>query len=185
MAIFNVDGKSVTQITDGSPVLWGTNCGDLFLNAGATIPYNNTTVTAVWLRAHNQTKSGTLNAGATVHTINITGVFPIKCYAQIRWRPDKRGVILNVKRDGSLNGRILGDGQLVKDRKLTFRNVPDPQYLEWEAFFDWHYPHLAFKFFGLQAGDVARYQFLEPSEVTRDSRGANSWESFLVWVGDV
>lgn len=185
MATFNVDGKSITEITDASPVVWDTDCGDLFLDAGATTPYVGTSVTSVYLRADNQTKSGTVEAGATVHTINITGVFPIKPYFQVRWRPDKRGVITNVKRDGSRNGRILGDGELIRDKVLVFREVDKDLYDEWEAFFSWHYPHLSFKYVDLVLGDSGLYEFVAPSDVEGDSQCARSWESQLAYVGPV
>lgn len=185
MAVFNVDGKSITQVTNGSPVIWSTNSGDLFLNAGATIPYAGTSVTAVWLQAHNQTKTGTVNAGATVHTVNIIGVFPLVPQYQFSWKLEKRGVITNVKRNGSRNGRILGDGQTIKDKNLVFRRRRNSYYAEFEAFYDWHYPHKTFKYIDLHLNETALYQIVEATESQADSFNANSWECKLAWVGSV
>jgi hypothetical protein len=184
MAVFNFDGKTVNNVTNGAPVVWSTDCGDLFLDAGATTPYAGTSVTSIYLLTDNQTKTGTLNAGATVHTINITGVYPIRPQWQSAWRPDKRGVITNVKRDGSRNGRVLGDGQLVRDYNLLHERRLNEEYDEWEAFFGWHYPHLIFKYNDLHLEDVALYQFVEASSKISEE-GLNEWTCQIVQVGAV
>src|SRR5262249_47132014 len=138
--------KSVTHITNGESVVWTCDCGDLFTDLSATTPYTGTSITAVYLKADNQTKSGTVNAGDTVHTINITGVFPFQPNYDFNWKLDKRGVISNTKRSGKRNGRILGDGELVKDKHLVFRRRRISEYNEFQDFFEWHYPHKTFKY---------------------------------------
>jgi hypothetical protein len=179
------DGKAITQVTNGSAGAWTTNCGTLWLDAGATVPYVGTSVTSVYFKAQNKTSTGTVSRGADQTTVTIIGVFPLKPYYRIKWTPSKRGVITNVKRDGSRNGRILGDGQLVRDKVLVFRVVPQALYLEWEEFFAWHYPHLQFKYVDVQLNDVALYQFPESPEIEGDARCANQWQCALVWVGNV
>src|SRR5690349_20079499 len=122
MATFNQDGKSIVPYTNDTSVVWSTDCGTLYTDAAGTTAYTGTSRTSVYLKADNQTKNGTLNAGATTHTIQITGVIPFSPNYEYTWKPTKRGVIYQTKRDGSINGRILGGGSLVRDYRLLFRN---------------------------------------------------------------
>jgi hypothetical protein len=106
----------------------------------------NQRINGVWFRAENRTRTGTVSAGATVHTVSITGVLPLNPNYGFEIEPDKRGIITNVKRDGSVNRRILGTGLLARNYKLVFRSRRQADYVELETFWNDHYPHLTFKY---------------------------------------
>jgi hypothetical protein len=186
MANFNLDGKQIQQLTNGSPGVWTTNCGTLWQDAAATVAYAGASVTSVYFKANNTSRTdGTVSVNAAVvHTINIIGVYPIRPQWQSAWRPDKRGVITNVKRDGSRNGRVLGNGQLVRDYNLLHERRLNEEYDEWEAFYGWHFPHLVFKYSDPHLVVVALYQF-EGASAKISEEGLNEWTCQIIHVGAV
>jgi hypothetical protein len=178
-----LDGKEVQQFTAGLAVLWSSTVGSLFKNSGLTIPYDNTPVTDVWLVAQNFTSQGTVTAGVEIAGVEITGLFPITPNWGFQVTPDKRGVQLNVKRDGSVNGRILGSGELVRKYKLGFSNRLLAVWEEFEEFYDRHYPFGTFKYVDEWRNINGIFRFDSVPTATPASYNRVGWEVVLDQIG--
>lgn len=179
----NVNGKTVTLMTASVAGVWSTNCGTLWTNAAATIAYSGTSVASVYHKAQNKTSTGTISCtGQGSTSVTITGVLPFNPNFGVKWQVDKRGIITNVKRDGSRTGRILGSGSTVRDMTLTFNNRTLSEYTEMEQFISDHYPHLRWIYADLLLNINNQYQFISPLRITAESYTRLNYEVDIVQV---
>jgi hypothetical protein len=179
-----LDGKEVQQFTAGLAVSWNSTVGNLFLDAACTTPYNPLDdETDVYLKAQNFTSQGTVTAGVDIAPVTITGLFPITPNWGFQVTPDKRGVQLNVKRDGSVNGRILGSGDLVRKYKLGFSNRLLAIWEEFEEFYDNHYPFETFKYVDEWRNINGIFRFDSVPTATPASYNRVGWEVTLDQIG--
>jgi hypothetical protein len=165
-----VDGKDVTHFT-GTSGVWSTDCGDLFTDSGCTTPYAGGAATGVYHRAQNKTSAGTIentNEGVPV-AITITGVYPLDPSYPYEFQPDKRGVISNIKRNGDINGRTLGDGTMKRDVKFSHLNRKRTAFQEFLVFWDYHFPHKKWKFLNKYEDLVHIMQFTGRPQITLQS----------------
>src|SRR5262249_38263264 len=96
-------GKEITHLTADAPGVWSTSCGTLWQDSQATVAYTGASASDVYFKAQNKTSGGTIScAGHSNINVSITGDFPGVPSYPFEWTPDKRGVILNIKRDGSM-----------------------------------------------------------------------------------
>lgn len=179
----NVNGKSITQITASAAGVWSTNCGTLWTNAGATVAYAGSSVSSLYFKAQNKTSTGTVSCtGQGSTAVTITGVIPFQPNFGLKWSTDKRGIITNIKRDGTRNGRILGSGNTVRDFTFQFRNRQIAEYTEMEQFVSDHYPHLKFIYLDLLLNTSNQYQFTNSLRVTAESYTRIDYEVDVVQV---
>lgn len=178
----NLLGKDVVKFTSGGAVSWSTNCGALFTDAGCTLSYTSGTRTTIYFKAQNRTSSGTVVGGATTSVINITGKFPSVPHYPSKFQLEKRGIVSNTKRDGSISGRILGSGDLIRDYSLTFRNRIVTEYQEVETFVSYHYPFLKFVYQDLLIGVSGVYQFAGPVKPLGEGPNRISFEVDIIQV---
>jgi hypothetical protein len=74
----------------------------------------------------------------------VTTYFPAVPHFPHEWKATKRGIVINIKRDGSRSGVIHGSGLLVRDFKLSGRRRTKAEIAEIEEFFRVHYPFKEF-----------------------------------------
>lgn len=166
-----VIGKAITQLTADAPGVWSTNCGALFTDFAGTVPYDGeSSVASVFFRAQNITSTGTVSVtGHADVPVSILGEYPGQPSYPYEWEPDKRGVITNVKRNGSINGRVLGDGALRRDYRLVCQNNRLAVYDEVEQFWADHYPERKFRYSNPQRNLSGTFQFNSRIKVTSQS----------------
>jgi hypothetical protein len=181
-----VDGKSVTMLFRSVSDVWSVNggIGSLYLNIGATTPYAGENVTTVYFKANNKTASGSVSCGGDFCNITVYGVFPRVPNYPWDMSPTKRGVVVNKKRDGSINGRILGDGVLRRDYRLSCLNNWVSQYTEVETFWNDHMPNLKFRYYDylLNIGAGLFFQFDSEIKVTAQSLNRINYEVAITQV---
>jgi hypothetical protein len=178
-----LDGKEIQEFTISVSGLWSSTVGSLFNDAACTIPYASTSRTTVWLLAQNKTSVGTVTGGSDIATVTIVGVLPLTPNWSFQVTPDKRGVILNIKRNGSTNGRILGTGDLVRDYKLGYRNRIQDDWIEYETFFKDHYPFSAFKYIDAWRDITGIFRFDSKPTAQVDSFNKADWETAISEIG--
>lgn len=133
------EGHQITAYTSSASGSWSTNAGTLWLDPVAVTPYAGQAVTTVYLKATNKTMGGTISRGVDTGSVSITGRYPgVPSYPH-ELHPDIRGLVSNVKRDGSINGRMLGDGLMKMEYKLVMQKNTIPEYKEVLEFWRHHY----------------------------------------------
>lgn len=193
------NGHVVTQITSTDSLPWTTSIvintiaeggGGLFTNAGATTPYTpGTNALSVYLKMPNVSRAFTVNqTGGGSVAITGTGILhgggnPTPSYA-FGLAPQFRETMLQTKRDGSVNGRVLGDMVVRRDYDLNYLNVLVSEYLIWEAFWNNHAPgrNRKFSYTDSALNLSGNYQFVAPPSVNALAQNRISFTVSIIQV---
>jgi hypothetical protein len=177
-----IDGGSMQKFT-GNFGVWSTTAGTLYANADGTILYGRGNSTEVYLRVNNATGTGTIsNTSVGTMTLQITSSFPAVPHFPMEYETDKRGVIVVIARDGSVSGRVLGDGKLKRDYKLVFNNRSQPEIAVVDAFWGDHYPHKTFRYYDLWNKIGGTFRFDSKIKVKSNSHSNGSFEVAIAQI---
>jgi hypothetical protein len=155
-----LDGDESIQLTNDAAAVWSTNCGALFTDAALTTPYDGvTSVASVYFEPFNRTVQGTVTAGANTASITIIGILPPFPHYPMEWKGTKRGLVVSIARSGRSRGRVLGDGEQMRDYKLIFNNRKQTETIDFEDFHNFHFPGRPFKYRNLWHGIDGMFEF--------------------------
>jgi hypothetical protein len=140
-ASVQLDGDETIELTNDASAVWAADCGGLFTDSGCTVAYDGTSSrTNIFFAPFNRTVSGNVTAGANSADITILGVLPEFPHYPMEWKATKRGLVISIARSGKSRGRVLGDGEQMRDYKLVFNNKRTQEVLDFEEFHNYHYP---------------------------------------------
>lgn len=176
-------GDETIQLTVESTAVWTTNCGSFYTNAECTLKYDGaSSVSAVYFKPFNRSISGVVNAGADSAAVEIIGVLPLEPSYDMEWDTTKRGVVASISRAGRVTGQIQGEGEAMRDYKLIYRGRRTWEVEEFEAFYNFHYPHKTFIYRNLWNNKNGLYRFDSSVKPVANARVTGNFEVAVAQV---
>ncbi|MFN7949430.1 MAG: hypothetical protein U0Z53_29005 [Blastocatellia bacterium] len=130
-------GKQTVSFTSSVPVNWSASGGEFTSTAGTATTWTAPNQTGAWAVTATAQSGGQ----TTTVTATVTGVLPFAPDYQTQHSADKKVLTFEAE-DGSLQVRIKRGRR--RESELKFTGRPMDEYMEMDAFWDWHYPDREF-----------------------------------------
>lgn len=178
-----IDGDSSQLITNGSGTYWLTNVGNLYTDAGLTVPYDGVTyTTSLYFKPYNRSITGTIQTGGQTLNVTVNAVVPSYPSYPLEWEGDKIGVVANVSRSGRVTGRIQGDSEYMRNYKIIYNGRKQSEMLDLEDFHAYHYPDRVFKYKNKWYDIEGYFRFDAPLKASAKSRQNGTIEFAIAQV---